>query len=158
MITSLIGGNSVLGMVIGFVVTLVPLIILHEIGHMLMAKYLGVWAREFGIGFPPRITKLFQWQETVFTLNWLPLGGFVRLEGEATFDETRGKRGRPGHRTHRRGSQCPRGSGRSAEAQPLRQPPWQQIMIYLSGPVMNILTAWLVAVLLFMVGIPASAW
>jgi membrane-associated protease RseP (regulator of RpoE activity) len=46
-----------LGTVVGFVIGLIPLIIAHEFGHMLMAKLMGVWAREFGIGYPPRIMK-----------------------------------------------------------------------------------------------------
>lgn len=145
-------------MVIGFVVTLVPLIILHEIGHMLMAKYLGVWAREFGIGFPPRITKLFQWQETVFTLNWLPLGGFVRLEGEETFNEDINEDTDEGTWTSEPIVEAPNAREADVEAQKhslYAKPPWQQILIYLSGPVMNILTAWLVAVLIFIVGIPS---
>lgn len=145
-----------MGMVIGFVVTLVPLIILHEIGHMMVAKYFGVWAKEFGIGYPPRITKLFQWQETIFTLNWLPLGGFVRLEGEAMFDEKEEKEDDDEASNPVVKAANEREAAVEAQKHSLyAQPPWQQIMIYLSGPVMNILTAWLVAVLLFMVGIPS---
>lgn len=154
MISSIFAGNSILGMVIGFVVTLVPLIILHEIGHMLVAKYFGVWAKEFGIGYPPRITKLFQWQETVFTLNWLPLGGFVRLEGEAMFEEEDAD----GDETSEPVVEAPNAREAAVEAQKhslYAKPPWQQILIYLSGPMMNILTAWLVAVLIFTIGIPS---
>ena len=159
MITSIIGGNSILGMVIGFVVTLVPLIILHEIGHMLVAKYFGVWAREFGLGYPPRITKLFQWQETVFTLNWLPLGGFVRLEGEAMFEEEKEEKEEEDDETSEPVVAAADASEAAVEAQKhslYAKPPWQQILIYLSGPVMNILTAWLVAVSLFLIGIPTA--
>lgn len=58
------------------------LILLHELGHYLVAKLFGVKVEEFGIGIPPKATKLFTWRETEFTLNWLPLGGFVRLAGE----------------------------------------------------------------------------
>ncbi|MGB9639805.1 MAG: site-2 protease family protein, partial [Anaerolineales bacterium] len=58
------------------------LIILHEFGHFLAAKLLKVDVEEFGIGFPPRILKLFTAGGTEFTLNWIPLGGFVRIKGE----------------------------------------------------------------------------
>ena len=58
------------------------LIILHELGHFLAARSLGVEVEEFGIGFPPRMVKLFQAGGTVFSLNWIPLGGFVRPKGE----------------------------------------------------------------------------
>ena len=58
------------------------LILLHEFGHYIVAKFFGVKVEEFGIGIPPKALKLFTWRETEFTLNWLPLGGFVRLAGE----------------------------------------------------------------------------
>lgn len=58
------------------------LILLHELGHYLVAKLFGIKVEEFGIGIPPKALKLFTWRETDFTLNWLPLGGFVRLAGE----------------------------------------------------------------------------
>lgn len=68
--------------VIIFILLLSVLVLVHEIGHFVAAKRLGVVAEEFGLGLPPRIRKLFVWRGTEFTLNWLPLGGFVRLRGE----------------------------------------------------------------------------
>jgi regulator of sigma E protease len=61
---------------------LVGLVLVHELGHFVMAKRAGVKVHEFGIGFPPRAAVLFRRGETSYTLNWLPIGGFVRLEGE----------------------------------------------------------------------------
>ena len=58
------------------------LILLHEFGHYIVAKLFGVKVEEFGIGIPPKAFKLFTWRGTDFTLNYLPLGGFVRLAGE----------------------------------------------------------------------------
>ncbi len=55
---------------------------LHELGHFVMARRAGVRVHEFGIGFPPRAAILHRGKETIYTLNWLPIGGFVRLEGE----------------------------------------------------------------------------
>jgi len=60
----------------------VVLILLHELGHFILARINHVPVEEFGIGFPPRILTLFRWKETDFTLNWIPLGGFVRPKGE----------------------------------------------------------------------------
>ncbi|MBL8155526.1 MAG: site-2 protease family protein, partial [Anaerolineae bacterium] len=68
--------------VVAFFVVLIPLILVHELGHFLAAKMVGITILEFGIGFPPRIRKLFTWRETEFTLNAIPLGGFVRPLGE----------------------------------------------------------------------------
>lgn len=58
------------------------LILLHELGHFLTAKKFGVRVDEFGLGLPPKALKLFRRGDTEYTLNWLPLGGFVRLFGE----------------------------------------------------------------------------
>lgn len=65
-----------------FVVVLAGLIIGHELGHFLGAKLTGVPVEEFGIGFPPRLLTLFRAGETRFTLNLIPLGGYVRPAGE----------------------------------------------------------------------------
>lgn len=65
-----------------FAVILIPLIIIHEFGHFLAGKSIGVTILEFGLGFPPRAARLFTWGDTEFTLNWLPLGGFVMPYGE----------------------------------------------------------------------------
>ncbi|MEZ4502704.1 MAG: RIP metalloprotease RseP [Dehalococcoidia bacterium] len=64
-----------------FIIILVGLVLAHEAGHFVTAKMFGVKVLEFGVGFPPRITG---WKlgETEYTINWLPLGGFVRLLGE----------------------------------------------------------------------------
>jgi len=65
-----------------FVGALAALIIIHELGHFTAARLLGVEVEEFGLGFPPRAVTLFEAGGTRYSLNWLPLGGFVRLKGE----------------------------------------------------------------------------
>ncbi len=65
-----------------FILGLAVLIFVHELGHFLAARLFNVNVEEFGIGFPPRLVKLFEHQGTEYTLNWIPLGGFVRLGGE----------------------------------------------------------------------------
>ena len=57
-------------------------VVLHELGHFVVARLAGVRVLEFGIGFPPRAKVLRSKGETLYTLNWLPIGGFVKLEGE----------------------------------------------------------------------------
>ncbi len=134
------------GSILGFLVALVPLIALHEIGHMLMAKKLGVWVREFGLGYPPRIKKLFQWQETEFTLNWLPIGGFARMEGEGFFDEI------PDTAAESQDMSAERAEARRHSL--YTATPGKRILIYAAGPAMNLITAWVLAVVLFLTGIP----
>jgi regulator of sigma E protease len=87
-----VGGNgmSVLGEfansainIILLLLFLVPLVVIHEFGHFILARRAKVRVHEFGIGFPPRARTLGRdKQGTIYTLNWLPIGGFVRLEGE----------------------------------------------------------------------------
>lgn len=65
----------------GFVL-FVLLVVVHEWGHMFVAKKNGVEVEEFGLGFPPRAKSLGKKNGTEYTLNWLPIGGFVKLKGE----------------------------------------------------------------------------
>jgi regulator of sigma E protease len=72
---------SILIAIIAFVIILVVLVVVHELGHFLTAKSRGVQVMEFGIGFPPRIWGIKR-GETLYSINALPLGGFVKLAGE----------------------------------------------------------------------------
>lgn len=105
------------------------LIFVHELGHFLAARWMGVRVREFGFGYPPRMLKLFERNGVEYTLNWLPLGGFVKMVGEQDdFD----------------------GPGSLAAAPPLRR-----AVVLAAGSFMNVVTAVvLFAVLLAVVGVP----
>ncbi len=74
--------NDFWSSIVAFIIVLIPAVIIHELGHLLAAKAVGITVLEFGIGFPPRLFRMFRWGETEFTLNLLPLGGFVRPFGE----------------------------------------------------------------------------
>lgn len=82
------GGSSVTGLLQGafgvvlFILIIGVLVLIHELGHFFAARRAGVRVHEFGIGFPPRARVLRSDGETLYTLNWLPIGGFVKLEGE----------------------------------------------------------------------------
>ena len=65
-----------------FFLILSVLVLVHEFGHFISARIFGIRVEEFGFGLPPRAKKLFTKWGTVFTLNWLPIGGFVKLYGE----------------------------------------------------------------------------
>jgi len=65
-----------------FIVVLGGLVLFHEIGHFISARLAGVRVLEFGVGFPPRAKVLRRGGDTLYTLNWLPIGGFVKLEDE----------------------------------------------------------------------------
>lgn len=68
--------------ILAFIIVLLLLVVIHELGHFFAAKFFGVRVEEFGVGYPPRARKLFSWKGTLFTLNWLPFGGFVKIFGE----------------------------------------------------------------------------
>ncbi|MCH7656151.1 MAG: RIP metalloprotease RseP [Chloroflexi bacterium] len=67
--------------ILSFVVILLVLVIVHELGHFTVAKLAKVKVLEFGVGFPPRIFSR-QWGDTTYSLNLFPIGGFVRMVGE----------------------------------------------------------------------------
>ncbi len=117
-----------------FIGVLFLVILVHEGGHFFTAKLLGVRVEEFGFGLPPRLTKLFKKGETVYTLNWLPIGGFVRLYGEDEPDLERIKNKK-----------------RAFVTKPL----WAKLIILLAGVTANFLLAgFLFGVYYFFKGIP----
>ena len=73
---------TVLISAIAFFLLITGLVLIHELGHFLVAKKAGVTVEEFGFGLPPRACTVFHWRGTDFTINWIPFGGFVRLKGE----------------------------------------------------------------------------
>ena len=91
--------NLIIGIIVGLIV-LTILVALHELGHALAAKHNGVKLEEFGIGFPPNVwsfktktNKVFP-KGTKVSINWIPLGGFVKLQGEHDSDNKKGDYGK----------------------------------------------------------------
>jgi regulator of sigma E protease len=117
-----------------FIITLIILVMVHELGHFLVAKRSGIWVKEFGFGFPP---KLFgkKYGETEYTVNALPFGGFVSLHGE---DPKELQNASPEEKK-RSFSHAPR---------------LAQALTLFAGPAMNILFAWILFSVCFMVGMP----
>src|SRR6266540_3788643 len=72
---------DVLGTILAFIGVLVVLVLVHEFGHFIVAKRAGITVQEFGVGFPPRIGCVV-WRGTRYSINWIPLGGFVKMLGE----------------------------------------------------------------------------
>ncbi len=67
--------------IVAGIVVLSVLIIVHELGHFSAAKATGVPVEEFGVGFPPRLYGK-KWGETIYSINWIPFGGFNKISGE----------------------------------------------------------------------------
>jgi regulator of sigma E protease len=113
--------------VLAFFVVIGPLILIHEFGHFVGARLTGVPIEEFGIGYPPRLVKLFERNGTAFTLNVIPLGGFVRPLGE---DD-------------------PEVEGGLAASSKLTR-----IIVLSAGAVANAIAGYILLVVMFMVGAP----
>jgi regulator of sigma E protease len=119
--------DLIIGIIIGILV-LVILVTVHELGHGLVAIRNGVVLEEFGIGFPPKAWSKKLKNGVVFSLNWLPLGGFVKLQGE--HDSAR-KKGDYGAATY-----------------------WQKTKILFAGVVVNWLVAVVLLTILALIGLP----
>src|SRR4030043_2063724 len=73
-----------------FLVILSILVLIPELGHFTAAKIFGIKVEEFGFGLPPRLFGIKR-GETLYSINWLPIGGFVKLFGEDREEEERPK-------------------------------------------------------------------
>jgi regulator of sigma E protease len=71
-----------MGTLLLFIIVLSLLVFVHELGHFLVAKKTGMKVEEFGFGFPPRLFGVKR-GDTIYSINWIPLGGFVRIKGES---------------------------------------------------------------------------
>jgi len=103
--------------VLATLLVLGTLVVVHEFGHFITARLVGIRVLEFGIGFPPRAKVIGRDHETEYTLNYLPIGGFVRLEGEES------------------DSDDPRAFGNAGLA--------KQLLVLVAGVTMNVVTAFL---------------
>lgn len=118
-----------------FFIVLAILVLVHELGHFLAAKKFGIRVDEFGLGFPPRLFGK-KFGETIYSINWIPFGGFVKIFGETPDEDTE-----HGH-----------DKSRSLTAKPR----WQQVIVLISGIIFNFIFAWMLISLAFMVGVAGS--
>src|SRR3989344_165617 len=119
-----------------FIVILALLILVHECGHFIAAKRAGIRVDEFGLGFPPRLWSK-KFGETVYSLNTFPIGGFVKIFGENPNEES--MHGKDSARSFVYASKL------------------IQAWVIAAGIIFNILFAWLLFSVGFMVGLPFSA-
>lgn len=103
-----------------FLIVLVVLIVVHEFGHLVMAKIFSMRVDEFGIGYPPRALTFYKKGSTIYTLNWLPFGGFVKIFGE---DDSV--------------------AGVPSPSSFVAKPRYQQALVLIAGIAMNIVFAWM---------------
>ena len=129
-----------------FIVILSVLVLIHELGHYLVAKKNHIKVEEFGIGYPPRALQLFKHQGTIFSINWIPFGGFVRLLGEDGPSE---------QSTELSKQQADRGTGQDEDRAFYQQSIKARLSTVLAGVFSNFVLAILVFALIFSItGIP----
>ena len=116
--------------IIIFILILGLLIFAHELGHFVSAKKSGVKVEEFGFGFPPRIFS-FKKKETVYSLNAIPLGGFVKIFGEEQGEEKT-----------------------TSKFAFYNKPIWQRAIILVMGVIMNLVLAVVLLSIVHMLGVP----
>lgn len=116
-----------------FVLLLSVLVLIHEAGHFFTAKYFGIKVEEFGWGFPPRLFGIKR-GETVYSINLLPIGGFVKLYGED--DAGGGQLKSPNTK-----SQIPKTDLKRAF---FARPAWQRALVVFAGVVMNVVLAFVI--------------
>ena len=112
--------------ILTFFVILSVLVVAHELGHFTFAKLFKVRVDEFGVGFPPRV-KGWRRGETLYSINALPLGGFVKMMGENGEEDSPSSFG--------------------------AKPAWQRFIILVAGPTMNLIVAILILSFAFMAGV-----
>lgn len=118
-----------MGTLLLFIIVLSLLVFVHEIGHFVMAKRMGMKVEEFGFGFPPRLWGVRR-GKTMYSINWIPLGGFVKIKGE---------------------------SGEQAQDSDsfASKPAWKRFGVLIAGVAMNLVLAAVLFSIGYMAGLPS---
>lgn len=118
-----------MGTLLLFIIVLSLLVFVHELGHFVMAKRMGMKVEEFGFGFPPRLWGMKR-GETTYSINWIPLGGFVKIKGES------------GEQAHDSDSFA-------------SKPAWKRFVVLIAGVAMNLVLAGVLFSIGYMSGLPS---
>lgn len=124
--------------IILFLLVLAVLVLVHEWGHFIVAKKTGMRVDEFGIGFPPKAYSIKK-GETEYSLNWLPIGGFVKIYGE-----------------NLEAAEHLDAEGGDISRSFAARPKWAQALVLIAGVAMNIIFAWFLLVATLMIGVPTA--
>lgn len=115
--------------IVAFIIVLGVLVFVHELGHFATAKWAGIKVEEFGFGYPPRLFTFMKRGDTIYTVNLLPLGGFVKMLGEED----------PTH---------PESFARKSA--------WKRAIVLVAGSAMNVLLAVVLFTAISMIGAPTG--
>jgi len=121
---------------VAFIVVLCTMVVIHEFGHFIVAKMLGIGVEVFSVGFGPRLFG-FKYGDTDYRFSAVPLGGYVRFRGE-NLEMLQGKSDAPADEFN-------------------SHPKWKRFLVALAGPAFNIATALLIPTISILVGYKDSA-
>lgn len=138
--------------VLYFVLVLGILIFVHELGHFLVAKLSGVKVEKFSLGFGPKLLG-FRYGETEYLVSAFPLGGYVKMFGEGGFNEAEMVE-RGDYSTEGQAECAPPLTEEEKTRSFAHRPVWQRMAIVLAGPLFNMIFAWMILVMLYLVGMP----
>jgi len=141
------------------------LIFVHELGHFLTAKKNGITSHEFGFGFPPRIfgmvkdEKTGKWRKvwgnkeyygnnTLYSVNWIPLGGFVRIKGENPVNEDDAEMDKLSEEDKAYVKMSTEPDSFAVQSK------WVRFKVLVAGVTMNFLLAWVLIAIVLMIGAP----
>lgn len=122
--------------IVVFLIVLALMVTIHEFGHFIVAKVLGIPAEVFSVGFGPRLFG-FNWGGTDFRISAIPLGGYVKFRGENL--------------------EMIQGKSEGSVEEFLAHPKWKRFLVALAGPAFNIFTAILIPLVAIMIGFQESA-
>jgi regulator of sigma E protease len=113
------------------------MIVIHEFGHFIVAKALGIAVETFSVGFGPRLLG-FKIGDTDYRLSAIPLGGYVKFRGE--------------------NMELMQGKSEGSVDEFLSQPKWKRFLVALAGPIFNLVTALLIPTAAIMIGFQADIY
>jgi len=125
---------QVLERLLAFIGVLGPVVLFHEFGHYLAAKFFGITVEVFSVGFGPRLAGIVA-GGTEYRLSWIPLGGYVKLRGESAEEDTPAD---PGDM--------------------MAHPRWQRFIVFVMGAVFNLIIALGLTTIIFMQGVQEFAY
>ena len=142
--------------IFAFMLTLVLVVVVHELGHFLFCKLFGVYVKTFSIGIGPKILRK-RWGETEYVISAIPFGGYVKMAGEGMMEEIQDT-GTWEERKYPLGTEAgnKEAAGLDDDIPPERhffnKPAWQRGLVFVAGPLFNLVLAFQLYTTLVFVG------
>jgi len=142
--------------IFAFMLTLVLVVVVHELGHFLFCKLFGVYVKTFSIGIGPKILRK-RWGETEYVLSAIPFGGYVKMAGEGMMEEIQDT-GTWEERKYPLGTEAGNKEAAGldddipADRHFFNKPAWQRGLVFVAGPLFNLVLAFLLYTSLVLVG------